>query len=277
MHIASSAFPFSRRAWAGLGALLAAALCVVAAPAHAQAPAPVWLSGFSSAAPGPAPEPWHFTTLPHKNATHFEVVRQDGRSVLKVEADGSYGNLVHPVRVALDGAATLAWRWRVERFVDGADLRSRSGDDGAAKLCVFFALPTERLPFGERTRLALARSATGEDVPSETLCYVWDAKEAKSALLPNAFTRRIRMLVLESGPAGAGADGWRGERRNLLADYQRAFGDEAGGLQPDIVGVAISADADNTEGHGLAFFSDLEMQGTPAVPQMQGKRTAVPP
>ena len=252
-------------AWLGAGARAWA----VAGPGLAQATAQAWLTGFSNAAPGPVPASWHFTTLPNKNPTTFEVVRQDGKSVLKVQADDSYGNLVHPVRVALDGAASLAWRWRVERFVEGADLRSRSGDDGAAKLCVFFALPTDRLPFGERTRLALARSATGEDVPSETLCYVWDAKEAKSTLLPNAFTRRIRMLVLESGPAGAGIDSWRGERRNLLADYQRAFGDEAGGLQPDIVGVAISAVADNTEGPGLAFVSDGEMQGAAAVPQMQ--------
>lgn len=258
--------PCRSSAGPGLTWLLAAFLAwAVAGLAQAQ-PAPpgpaAWLTRLTGT--GPVPEPWHFTTLPHKHPTTFEVVRQDGQSVLKVQADDSYGNLVHPVRVALDGAATLAWRWRVERFVEGADLRSRSGDDGAAKLCVFFALPTDRLPLGERTRLALARSATGEDVPSETLCYVWDEKEAKNTLLPNAFTRRIRMLVLESGAAG-----WRSERRSLLADYQRAFGDEARGLQPDIVGVAVSADADNTEGHGLAFFTDLEMQGAPAAPQMQ--------
>jgi hypothetical protein len=251
--------------WRGLALLLAAAaLWTVCAAANAQsATASTWLSGLAGAT-GPVPEPWHFTTLPNKKPTTFEMVREDGKSVLKVDADASYGNLVHPLHVALDEGAALAWRWRVEHFVEGADLRSRSGDDGAAKLCVFFALPTDRLSFGERTRLALARTATGEDVPSETLCYVWDEKEARNTLLTNAFTRRIRMLVLESGPGG-----WRGERRNLLADYQRAFGDEAGGLRPDIVGVAVSADADNTKGHGLAYFADFDMQGAPAAPRMQ--------
>lgn len=271
MPFAQQPSPFRFSAGPGFAWLSAALLAwAMASPAQAQSAPPgpsAWLTRFTGA--GPVPEPWHFTTLPHKNPTTFEVVRQDERSVLKVEADHSYGNLVHPVHVALDGGATLAWRWRVERFVDGADLRTRSGDDGAAKLCVFFALPTDRLPFGERTRLALARSATGEDVPSETLCYVWDGKEARNTLLPNAFTRRIRMLVLESGPSGAGAAGWRSERRSLLADYQRAFGDESGGLQPDIVGVAVSADADNTEGHGLSFFADLELQGAPAAPLLQ--------
>jgi len=33
---------------------------------------------------------------------------------------------------------------------------------------------------------------------------------------------------------------------------------------PDVVAVAISADADNTRGHGIAYFSDLDLRGGPA-------------
>lgn len=249
-------------------AALALLSCLSVLPtAQAQGAPPPLLTGFSVTSTGTAPPPWHFSTLPNKKATRFEVVRLDGRTVLRVETDDAYGNLVHPVHLTLDAGATLAWRWRVDRFVEGADLRTRAGDDGAAKLCVFFALPTDRLPFTERARLALARTATGEDVPSETLCYVWDGKEARNTELVNAFTQRIRMLVLESGPAEPGT--WRSERRNLLADYQRAFGAEAGGLQPDVVGVAVSADADNTGGHGLAYFADLDLRGMQAGPSMQ--------
>ena len=151
--------------------------------------------------------------------------------VLKVEADQSYGNLVHATQVPLNASTTLAWRWRVDDFVKDADLRTRAGDDGAAKVCVFFDFPAERLSFGERTRLALARRTTGEQVPSEALCYVWDNKEAKGSALVNAFTQRMRMVVLESGPS-ATPGAWVSERRNLLADYRRAFGDEAGDACP---------------------------------------------
>jgi hypothetical protein len=247
--------------------LAAAALWMAVSSARAE---DANLTAFSTAPPGPAPAPWHFSTLPNKKPTTFEVLRQDGRTVLQVQADDSYGNLVHPVHVALDAGTALAWRWRVERFVEGADLRSRLRDDGAAKLCVFFDLPTGLLPFGERARLALARSATGEDVPSEALCYVWDEKEAQGASMANAFTQRIRMVVLESGPTAVPGT-WLSEHRNLLADYQSAFGREAGGLQPDVVGVAISADADNTGGHGLAYFADLDLQG--AAPPTQAAHT----
>ncbi|MDR6858214.1 DUF3047 domain-containing protein [Variovorax guangxiensis] len=245
-----------------IGAMLAAtiaafALWLAAPAAHADE---LTVTPFSSARGGQAPQPWRFTSLPNKTPTRFEVIQEGAQKVLKVEADQSYGNLVHATRVPLNTSTTLAWRWRVDTFVEDANLRTRAGDDGAAKLCVFFDFPAERLSFGERTRLALARRTTGEEVPSEALCYVWDKKEAKGTSLVNAFTQRMRMVVLESGPAADKA-AFVSERRNLLADYKRAFGDEAGDTLPDVVAVAVSADADNTQGHGLAYFTDIDLRG----------------
>ncbi|VTU35905.1 DUF3047 domain-containing protein [Variovorax sp. RA8] len=244
-----------------IGAIMAAPIAAVAlwlaAPAvHAEEAV---VTPFSAARNAQAPQPWRFTSLPNKAPTRFEVVQEGAQKVLKVEADQSYGNLVHATRVSLNPSTTLAWRWRVDTFVEGANLRTRAGDDGAAKLCVFFDLPVDRLSFGERTRLALARRTTGEDVPSEALCYVWDKKEAKGTALVNAFTQRMRMVVLESG-AASNPEAFVSERRNLLADYKRAFGDEAGDTLPDVVAVAVSADADNTRGHGLAYFSDIDLR-----------------
>jgi len=254
----STIIPTASR-WIGAmpaAAVAAVALWLAAPTAHADE---VVVTPFSSAHGAQAPQPWRFTSLPNKTPTRFEVVQEGAQKVLKVEADQSYGNLVHATRVPLNPSTTLAWRWRVDTFVEDADLRTRAGDDGAAKLCVFFDLPVERLSLGERTRLALARRTTGEQVPSEALCYVWDKKEAKGSTLVNAFTQRMRMVVLESG-AAANKAAFVSERRNLLADYKRAFGDEAGDTLPDVVAVAVSADADNTQGHGLAYFSDIDLR-----------------
>jgi hypothetical protein len=251
-----------RRCAAALALPVAAALAWLAAPpAHAQGAS--ILTPFSSAAGPKPPEPWHFTTLPNKKPTTFEVTELDGQKVLKAVADSSYGNLVHNVRVPLNTGTTLGWRWRVEEFVAGADLRVKEGDDGAAKVCVFFDYPVDRLTLGERTKLALARSATGESVPAEALCYVWDNKEMKGSEFDNAFTKRERMEVLESGATKA-AGGWLSEKRNLLTDYKKAFGAEAGELVPDVIGIAIQADADNTKAHGVAYFSDVDLRSAPA-------------
>lgn len=255
------------------GTALALSGLALLAPQAARAEGANVLTPFSAAQGEVPPPPWHFTTLPRKTPTRFEVVTLDGKRVLKVQADASYGLLEHRVQVPLNESTVLSWRWRVDAFVQGADLRTREGDDGAAKLCVFFDLPVERLPLSERMRLALARSVSGEEVPSEALCYVWDGKEPKGALLVNAFTARMRMDVIESGPA-ATPGAWLSERRNLLADYRRAFGAEAGGATPDVAAVVVTADADNTAGHGLAYFADLSLTGSP--PPSDAARPAAP-
>lgn len=256
--------PRARQALAVLY-LIAAAVPALVGVAGARADGATRLTPFSAAQGAEAPAPWRFTSLPNKTPTRFEVVPLGGQRVLRVEAYQSYGNLVHRVQVPLSSATTLSWRWRVDQLVEGADLRTRAGDDGVAKLCVFFDFPTERLPLIERARLALARSATGEDVPSQTMCYVWDNMLPRGSTLVNAFTRRMRMIVLESGLSPTPGT-WLTERRNVLADYQRAFADEAGGAMPDVVAVAISADADNTHGHGVAYFADLVLRSPVPAP-----------
>jgi hypothetical protein len=216
------------------------------------------IAAFSAAAPGAPPPAWKFATLPKKTPTKYTIVELDGTRVLKVEADDSYGNLAHVVHLHPGPSATIAWRWRVDKLVEDADLKVRSGDDAPAKLCVFFAFDASLLSLGERTRLSIAQSTTGQEVPTETLCYVWDNKLPVDSSLVNAFTKRIRMIVLQSGTGKLGQ--WVPQKRSLVADYQRMFSDESGGKVPEIVGVAISADADNTHEKGLAYFGDITLE-----------------
>ena len=235
------------------GALVAAVFSSGAARAADDAS----IAPFSVAAAGEPPAAWKFASLPNKVPTKFTVVDLGGARVLKVEADESYGNLVHSMQTQVTERAVLAWRWRVDKLVEDADLRVRSGDDAAAKLCVFFAFDAAKLSFGERTRLKLANSATGENVPTQTLCYVWDNKLPIDTGIVNAFTKRIRFIVLQSGSARLGQ--WVAQRRSLVADYQRMFGDESEGKVPEVIGVAVSADSDNTHGHGLAYIGDIAL------------------
>ena len=237
---------------AAFGAWLAASLAVSALGADEPR-----VTAFSGAALGEPPAAWKFATLPRKQPTKFSVVELGGAHVLKVEAEDSYGNLVHGMHAQLTERSVLSWRWRVDKLVEEADLKVKSGDDSPAKLCVFFAFDTAKLSLGERTRLSMAQSVTGQDVPGETLCYVWDNKLPPDTGIVNAFSKRIRMIVLDSGSAKLGQ--WVAQRRNVVADYQRMFGDESEGKVPEVVGVAISADADNTHGHALAYFGDVTL------------------
>ena len=235
----------------------AACLLAVGVAAGARAADDAAIAAFSSAAPGEPPAAWKFATLPNKAPTKFTVAELGGAKVLKVEADNSYGNLVHAVHANSSDHTTVAWRWRVDKLVEEADLKSRSGEDSPAKLCVFFAFDAANLSLGERTRLSLAQSVSGQAVPTETLCYVWDNKLPADTALTSVFTKRIRFIVLETGTAKLGQ--WVTQKRNVGADYQRMFGDESGGKFPEITGIAVSADADNTHGKSLAYFGDVTL------------------
>jgi hypothetical protein len=62
------------------------------------------------------------------------------------------------------------------------------------------------------------------------------------------------MIAVESGAAKAGT--WVEERRNIVADYRRAFG----GAPPRIGAIAIMTDTDNTGGSAEAWYDDIRIE-----------------
>jgi hypothetical protein len=206
-------------------------------------------------APGAEPTlPWRFAGLPAQTLprTHYSLVETDGALSLRIEAQASYGNLLHPTRSA---PGRLQWQWRVERFAASTDLRTKAGDDTAVKVCALFDHALERVPFVERQLLRLARSRSREDLPAATLCYVWDTGLAAGTLIDNAYSRRVRYLVLRGGETAPTP--WQRESRDLAADFLRAFGDEATEA-PRLRAIAVGADTDNTGSQALAFVRGLQ-------------------
>jgi hypothetical protein len=203
-------------------------------------------------------QPWRVVGLPNqtKPFTQFSVVDLDGQRALRVEAVESYGNLVHPLK-NVDAGVKLAWRWRVDTLVTGANLRVKSGDDVALKVCVMFDQALQDIPFLERQMLRLAQSQSNEPLPSATLCYVWDTDLPIGTELENAFTRRLRYVVLQGG-AGKLRQ-WVAEKRDIGADFLKLFGSEVSSVPP-VIGVAVGADADNTHSRSLGYVADLAFQ-----------------
>jgi hypothetical protein len=224
-------------------------------PARAQT---TGLQAFAGNGSTPA-APWRVSGLPQqtKPFTQFSVVEIDGKRALKVEANESYGNLVHPLQLATK-AAHLAWQWRVEQLVEGADLRVKSGDDTTLKVCVFFDLSMDKIPFGDRQLLRFARSKTTDAVPGATVCYVWDTQLAAGTTLDNAFTKRMRYIVVRSGAQRLNQ--WVAERRDVIADFTKLFGAESGDEVPPIIGVAIGADSDNTHTKSVGYVSGIALE-----------------
>ncbi len=185
--------------------------------------------------------------------TRYQLVRRDGISAIEAHADHSQALFVRDVDVALDQTPILCWRWRVAGVIARADIRTRKGDDQAARILVGFSLPRETLSLGTRMKLALGRARFGKLLPDGALNYVWDNKVPVGTILPNAYTDRARMIVLQSGNGQAGK--WITERRDVLADMQREFGTAAGRMKL----IALATDTDNSGGVADAAYADLHL------------------
>ena len=226
----------------------AAALVLVWLAAAAQAQ-----GVFSKLAPGQTmPKDFRMVAYPNVKPNQFALVLDEGKTVLKVDANNSAGSMAVPV--ALLGAqtsSTLQWRWKVNRILDKADMDEKLADDHSARLYVFFDVPLDSLPLADRTRIRLARSIAGVDVPTAALCYVWDNKHRVGYTAWSPFTQRLRKVVLQSGPAAVGQ--WRSESRDVAADFKEAFGFDA----PAVTGISVGNDTDNTDDRVTSWFGDV--------------------
>ena len=189
--------------------------------------------------------------------TQYTAVVDEGRVVLRARAEASMSAVIRTVRVPAAPRPELEWRWKVLQVPEHGDLATRTGDDFAARLYVAFDLGLGELPLATRVGVWLARLAYGDDVPAAALCYVWANRAKVGTVATSAFTERVRMIVVDGGTAGLGE--WRAYRRDVVADYERAFGAPA----PAIIGVAVASDADNTRGRAEAYFGDVRFRSRP--------------
>lgn len=219
-----------------------------AVPTPPQLPVPLVVQGH-------IPPAWRVAGVPGQKMplTQFTAVPLQGRDAVRLDATASYGNLVQDLP-GLAAPALLSWSWRVDEANPQVNLATKAGDDSPAKVCLAFELPLASMPFVERQLLRMARGRSGENLPAATLCWVWAAAESVGAVLPNAYTRRLRYIVLRNQATPLGR--WMDETRDVAADFARAFGDESA-TPPPLAALIVGADADNTAAQTRAFVADL--------------------
>lgn len=143
-------------------------------------------------------------------------------------------------------AGTASWRWQVDAGVPPTDLTRKGGDD--RNLAVYFVF----LPASDTAsvREAGIRSLLDNE-EARVLTYVWGGDHARGEMLRSPYLgSRGRTVVLRGAGTGSAS-----ESVDLAADYARAFG----GTPPSVVGVAVSADSDDTDSRIRARVSDLRL------------------
>lgn len=185
--------------------------------------------------------------------TVYSMVDDNGTSVVKAQSDQSASGLVANVTIDLRDYPILEWRWKIANLVAKGDPHRKEGDDYPARIYIIFGPDQSKLDFADK----VARKLSGQDIPHSGLNYIWDNKTPIGAALPNAFSDRLRMFVVQSG--GDKLNQWQTEQRNVLEDYRKAFGAEP----PLISGIAIMTDTDNTHEHTTAWYGDIRFKKAP--------------
>ncbi|MDO8304757.1 MAG: DUF3047 domain-containing protein, partial [Herminiimonas sp.] len=116
------------------------------------------------------PAPWKIEQLDQRvPPTQYGIRKWDGVLAIEAKANKSMALLGRPVTVDLKKTPVLCWQWRIDAPVAAADMTRKSGDDYAARVYLTFAVAPDQLSFGTRTKLRLARSIYGAQVPDAAL------------------------------------------------------------------------------------------------------------
>ncbi len=153
---------------------------------------------------------------------------------LDVGSNGSVSMAYLQLGEALWPSRSASWSWSVAKGVPATDLRNKGGDDRNLSVYAVF-LPeadAQALKGAGIRKLLSAESA-------RVLVYVWGGAHNRGDFLDSPYLgARGKTIILR----GAG-EGGHAEKVDFARDYAKSFGGAPGAL----VGLAISADSDDTD------------------------------
>ena len=239
-----------RMALAGIGVLV---VTLLASSLPHAAESMIRVGDFSRLTPGgPLPAVWRPLTFKKiKQHTRYRFVDDNGQTVVQADSRNSASGLIRKVSIDPREFHKISWRWKVSSVYAKGDVAHKSGDDFPARVYITFAYDPSRVGFWEKAKYEAARLMYGETPPLAAITYIWASRAPIGLIVANAYTDRVKMVVLQSGPARAGW--WVVENRDIYADYKKAFGGEP----TRISGVAIMTDSDNTGESARAWYGDI--------------------
>lgn len=166
---------------------------------------------------------------------------------LSVASDGTVSLLWTRLPESLWAARSSSWQWSVDAGVPPTDLRRKGGDDRNLALYFVFLPEEQARSVGNAGIRKLLDSEA-----ARVLVYVWGGPQGQPRIQTSPYLgERGRTVALR--PAGQGQ---ASERIDLRADFRAAFGEAATAL----VGLAVSADSDDTQSRIRARISNLTLR-----------------
>ena len=208
---------------------------------------------FSAATVGQGfPDGWKPLTFKKiEKHTTYALVKDNDEVVIKAVAEASASGLTREIKIDPKEYPFIQWRWKVSNILKKGDVHKKEGDDYPARIYITFEYDPSKLSFFEKAKYKAIKLLYGQYPPLAASNYIWESNAPAGTMVPNPYTDRVMMFVVESG--GAKLNQWVNEERNVYEDYKKAFGFEP----PMISGVAIMTDTDNTGESAIAYYGDI--------------------
>ena len=189
----------------------------------------------------------------NKNRTDYSLVAERDRTVLRAFSSNASSGLMQHVSIDPHVQPWLRWQWKIgtlgEHIANAQDLM----EDTPARIILGFDGDKGALSFSEQILFETAKLVTGHDFPYATLMYEWHGKEPPGTIRHSKRSSRIRHVVVENGTDGVGK--WRDFERNIIEDFERAYGEKPGRL----IGVGILTDSDFSGESVETWYGDIRL------------------
>ena len=160
-----------------------------------------------------------------------DIVVDDGRRALRLRTANEAMRIGRALKVDVKTTPLLTWEWKALDLPVEADVRNPKRNDQAARIMLMFE-------------------------GMKGILYIWDTvSPVGTERRPDELDIFDRVLiVVRSGPTGVGQ--WVRERRDVLADYKRVFGEDP---RP-IKWVGFEAHSNDTHSRSTALFGTVTFE-----------------
>ncbi len=230
-----------------------AGLLVLLLSDHAFSVDVIKVGNFSVATVGDKlPPDWKLLTFKKiERHTTYSLVKDNDTVVIKAVAEASASGLTREIKINPKEYPIIQWRWKINNILKKGDVHKKEGDDYPARIYITFEYDPGKLSFLEKMKYKTVKLLYGQYPPLAAINYIWESKAPIGTIVPNPYTDRVKMIVVETGEVKLNQ--WVNEEGNIYEDYKKAFGGEP----PMVSGVAIMTDTDNTGESAIAYYGDI--------------------
>lgn len=173
-----------------------------------------------------------------KNKVVYRIEDQADPEYVRARSTDAASALYYKIKMdAKSKHPMVSWKWHVEKFPVKRlpeNLDKQDEDDFAARVYVIFP----------------AFFFTN----SKVLEYIWAEKLPVDTIGTSPYSQNIKIFVLKSGTAQPGE--WPAEERDILKDYEEAFGRRP---EYDIGAIAFMTNTEHTASSADAMYDEIKL------------------